>query len=288
MCRFIAYIGKPLIIHAMLFEPENSLINQSTHAKEMPEPLNGDGFGLGWYVPEIDSEPGLFKSINPAWNDQNLKHLSKKIQSPCFFAHVRSASKGAIAQYNCHPFQYEDWLFMHNGTIFDFELIRRDMCHPLSDKIYNWIKGQTDSEHLFALLLERMQRNHGSFDPKQIPHYFGEVIAEINTFKAKRHITSNTYINAVLTNGKSMIAIRYSADPENPPLSLHYNVGSQFSAKENYYHILPPVNDKNEIVVISSEPLTTFEEEWIDLPSNYFLMVSEDLSTTIQPLNIPT
>jgi len=78
MCRFVAYIGKPLVIDDILFKPENSLINQSYHAKEASEPLNGDGFGIGWYTHQIDLEPGLFTSIQPAWNNRNLKYLAKK------------------------------------------------------------------------------------------------------------------------------------------------------------------------------------------------------------------
>jgi glutamine amidotransferase len=114
-----------------LVKPVNSIVMQSLHARESTIPTNGDGFGLGWYVPSISVEPALFMSISPAWNDRNLLHLTAKIKSPCFFAHVRAASSGGVANYNCHPFIHEQWMLMHNGRINDFIVIKRHLRHLL-------------------------------------------------------------------------------------------------------------------------------------------------------------
>ena len=46
MCRFLAYLGEPILAEDLITKPENSLIHQSFGAREMDEPLNGDGFGL--------------------------------------------------------------------------------------------------------------------------------------------------------------------------------------------------------------------------------------------------
>ena len=48
MCRFLAYRGTPIKLDKLLYRPKNSLINQSFRAREREEPLNGDGFGVGW------------------------------------------------------------------------------------------------------------------------------------------------------------------------------------------------------------------------------------------------
>ena len=42
MCRFVTYFGPQILISDLLYEPENSLIRQSLHARERTEPLNGD------------------------------------------------------------------------------------------------------------------------------------------------------------------------------------------------------------------------------------------------------
>ena len=53
MCRFTLYLGPPVRLSTLLIEPSHSLIQQSFHAEERSEPLNGDGFGVGWYAPGI-------------------------------------------------------------------------------------------------------------------------------------------------------------------------------------------------------------------------------------------
>ena len=45
-------MGSPIIIDKLLYQPKNSLINQSVNAKEIEEPLNGDGFGIGCMYPK--------------------------------------------------------------------------------------------------------------------------------------------------------------------------------------------------------------------------------------------
>lgn len=125
MCRIIAYLGLPILLEDIIVTPKNSIVMQSLHARETNLHVNGDGFGVGWYAPDISAAPALFTSISPAWNDQNLLHLTAKIKSPCFFAHVRSASTGGVNTNNCHPFIYENWMFMHNGEIANFQLVKR-------------------------------------------------------------------------------------------------------------------------------------------------------------------
>ncbi len=138
----MAYKGTPIVIDKLLYQPKNSLINQSFHAREIEEPLNGDGFGVGWYVPELNDEPITFVSVNPAWNNRNLRNLAPRIKTDCLVAHVRAASVGDVSESNCHPFQYKNLLMAHNGGVENFGLIKRQIRDPLSDELYNWIKGQ--------------------------------------------------------------------------------------------------------------------------------------------------
>lgn len=101
MCRWLAYSGTPVLLEDLLYKPEHSLIDQSLHSRLGAETTNGDGFGVGWYG---ESEtPGTFKSIEPAWNDWNLRDLAGHIRSGLVFAHIRASSGSAIQQTNCHP-----------------------------------------------------------------------------------------------------------------------------------------------------------------------------------------
>ncbi|MBK8683130.1 MAG: class II glutamine amidotransferase [Bacteroidetes bacterium] len=82
-------------------------------------PTNGDGCGIGWY--DNFATPGLYRSIHPAWNDMNLLDLADHIESPLFMSHVRATSLASVQETNCHPFRYNNWLFLHNGQIADFK-----------------------------------------------------------------------------------------------------------------------------------------------------------------------
>ena len=74
----LAYKGTSIIIDKLLYQPKNSLVNQSINAKEIEEPLNGDGFGVGWYVLELNYEPITFVSTNPAGSNRNLPDPQNK------------------------------------------------------------------------------------------------------------------------------------------------------------------------------------------------------------------
>src|SRR5215510_2993742 len=78
MCRWLAYSGSPVLIEDLLLKPQHSLIDQSLHAQLGAETTNGDGFGIGWYGG--GGTPGIFHSVEPAWNDRNLRDLSAHIR----------------------------------------------------------------------------------------------------------------------------------------------------------------------------------------------------------------
>ena len=47
------------------------------------------------------SHPGVYRSVEPAWNDENLRELAGHISSPLFFTHIRAAIGSAVQQTNC-------------------------------------------------------------------------------------------------------------------------------------------------------------------------------------------
>ena len=121
MCRFTLYLGPAVRLSTLLIEPSHSLIHQSFKSTERSEPLNGDGFGVGWYAPRLTWEPAVYHDVSPAWNNRNLHSVAKLVVSPCVLAHVRAATPGSdVNLANCHPFQYGAYLVMHNGHIGGF------------------------------------------------------------------------------------------------------------------------------------------------------------------------
>ena len=89
MCRWMAWLGQPVLIDELLFKTQHGIVDQSLHARMGAEPTNGDGFGLGWYG--AGDGPALYHSVSPAWADPNLRELAGHVESPLFLAHVRAA-----------------------------------------------------------------------------------------------------------------------------------------------------------------------------------------------------
>src|SRR5262245_6384192 len=247
MCRLLAYMGSPIVINKLLFEPKNSLVNQSIHARELEEPLNGDGFGIGWYVPDVNYEPVTLVSVTPAWSNRNLRNLAPKIKTECFIAHVRAASVGDISESNCHPFQYKNILMVHNGGVENFSNIKRHIRKPLSDELYNWIKGQTDSEHIFAYLLNELLTNHQLISPETVMEAFEKTFEALKELMAEYGITEAAYLNMVFTNGLFIVGTRYVTDPKEEPLTLYHSEGSRYVVDDGNTRLVAP--DDNDSAV---------------------------------------
>ena len=286
MCRFVAYLGEPILAEDLITKPENSLIHQSFGAKEMDEPLNGDGFGMGWYVKSIREEPGLFKSITPAWNNQNLKQNTGIIKSNCFFAHIRAASEGIVAENNTHPFHYKQYMMMHNGGIYNFKKIKRDLINLLSEEYYQWINGETDSEHIFALMMQNTENSNPKTEVQlsDMAIAFKKTFLDIEELKQKHKLEEPTLLNMVVTDGHRMIATRYSSAPEKESRTLYYTHGEKYVCEGNVCKMLPP-NQRSKSMLIVSEKLDGFVDEWIKVPDNHALLVNKDLSYELLDLN---
>jgi len=282
MCRLIAYKGTPIVLDRLLYQPKNSLINQSFNAKEIEEPLNGDGFGIGWYVPEVAHEPVTFVSVNPAWSNRNLRNLAPKIKTECMIAHVRAASVGEVSESNCHPFQYKNILMAHNGGIEEFPKIKRHLRSPLSDELYNWIKGQTDSEHIFASLIHHLKTNHPSITPESVTDSFEQTFRTIKLLMANHDIREAAYLNMVFTDGNFLVATRYVSDDREEPLTLYHSEGSRYVVEDGITRLEAPI-DNDQAVLVVSEKLSD-DKDWTMIPANHFVIVEPSLNVRIKPI----
>jgi len=287
MCRFIAYLGRPIIVDELLVKPTNSLVHQSFDAGEMEQPLNGDGFGLGWYVRDIDVRPGLFRSIIPAWNNKNLLYNAALIQTNCVFAHVRSASVGRVSEANTHPFHHRRFLMMHNGEVPQFRLIRRELLSLLNDDLFEWIEGQTDSEHVFALLMQNLYEMRKTAPDMTLDHLqkgFQDTFDTIQQLKEDAGIGHEvSTFNIMATDGERIIGTRYSSDPGLGTRTLYYASGSRFQCIDGVSRMVRD-DDGVQAVLIASEKLNEEVNEWTPVPQNHFLAVDADLTIHLRPM----
>ena len=282
MCRLMAYKGTPIIIDKLLYQPKNSLVNQSINAREIEEPLNGDGFGIGWYVPEVNYEPVTFVSVNPAWSNRNLRNLAPKIKTECMLAHVRAASVGEVSESNCHPFQYKNLLMAHNGGVEKFEKIKRHIRSPLNDELYNWIKGQTDSEHIFAYLLDYLFKNHKIVSTEAVIDAFEHTFSALKKLMNDYGIEEEAYLNMVVTNGLFIVGTRYVTNPKEEPLTLYHSEGSRFVVEDGITKMEAPEDDDHAVLVVSEK--LTDDKSWSMIPANHFVIIEQTLNVKVRPI----
>jgi len=262
MCRLLGYIGPSIPLDYILSKPEHSLIEQSYQPREMNSGVvNADGFGIGWYHPEKDTPPFVYKQVIPIWNDVNLSSLGRYIESGCVLGYVRSATAGqAVDISNCQPFKSDRLLYIHNGKIENFkQTLMRPICDRLSDTAYKGISGSTDSEHFFALFVDECLKNPSA----TLEQALQTALLNLDELAKSHQISASA--NMMISNGKRLIASRFATDTESPSL---------------YWIKDDPAFGQS--VIIASEPM--FAGDWHRFPEQSILSVGEDLEIEIHQI----
>jgi predicted glutamine amidotransferase len=256
MCRWLAYSGSPVLLEELLYRPTHSLIDQSLHSRMGVETTNGDGFGVAWYGKE--ETPAVFRSVEPAWNERNLRELSDHVTSHLVFAHIRASTGTAVQQTNCHPFRNGSWIWMHNGLIRDFPKIKRELALEVDADLFPQMEGSTDSELFFYLAL--------TFGLRQDPHRaVARAVGLIESVAARNGIEHPIQMTVATTGGQNVWAFRYSSEKESR--SLFYSADI-LALREMYPDnpLFARADEESRLVV--SEPLGDLEGVWVEVPES--------------------
>ncbi len=285
MCRFVLYHGAEITISSLVTVPSNSLIHQSFDNQERAEPLNGDGFGIAWYAPEISEQPALFRAVSPAWNDPNLRHLARVTRSRSILAHVRAATRGlAVTRLNCHPFSWGPFAFMHNGHLGGFRRIRRRLLGLLSEDAFQLIEGSTDSEHLFALFVDRYRELEKDGRVERMARALTAAIGQVEELRREAGIEQASQINVALSDGTAAVAARYTSGPPETANSLYVQLGRRWVCEGRNCRMLDPDVGRGAVIV-SSERLCD-GPGWFRVPPNQLVVVGEDLTVGMLPMEL--
>jgi predicted glutamine amidotransferase len=185
MCRLFGMSGGGRRVRATfwLLDAPDSLARQSRR-----EP---DGTGVGWFGD--DGRPQVSKQPLPAYADQAFAREARELESTTFIAHIRYATTGEVDVRNTHPFEQRGRLFAHHGVVHDLERLEHELWDERA-----LVRGDTDSERLFALITRDTDR-HG-----------GDVGAGIAA--AARWVAENLPVyamNIVLVTREDLWALRY-------------------------------------------------------------------------------
>jgi glutamine amidotransferase len=282
MCRFVLYKGPPLTIASLVTEPAHSLIAQSTSSREADEPLNGDGFGVGWYVPALSDKPAVFRSVTPAWNNGNLLDLARVTRSHLIMAHVRAATRGLpVTELNCHPFQFGRYAFMHNGDVGGFAHMRRKLLGSLSDTAFGAIKGSTDSEHLFGLFLDEIEKRGEGEGAPRLADALLAAVQRAAALSRESGRNEHSYLNIAVADGKSAVALRWTSDDPAHASSLYLHTGRRYACKDGVCAMIQPEAGQGAVIV-SSERLSD-DPGWQVINPNHALLIHEDSTVDFRP-----
>jgi glutamine amidotransferase len=157
--------------------------------------MNADGFGAGWYAPDRRAEPARYRSARPMWTDRSFASLAGVVSSGAVLAAVRNGLPGtAVDETNTHPFTSGPWLFTHNGEVDGFlDGVGTRLRRMVSDERLAGIEGSTDSEVLFALVLDRLD------DGASPGQALADVVAQVVGLTTGR-------LNLALTDGRRVAA----------------------------------------------------------------------------------
>jgi predicted glutamine amidotransferase len=254
MCRWLAYSGSPILLEELLYGRQNSLIVQSLHSRLGAEETNGDGFGIGWYGKQ--ESPAVFHSIEPAWNDRNLRELAGHISSPLVFAHIRASTGSPVQQTNCHPFRHGRWLWMHNGFLDGFAKVKRDLTVAVDPELYPEIEGTTDSELMFHLALTFGLED----DP---PEAVARTIGLVESVGHEHGVEFPFQGTIATSDGECIWGFRYSSEGTSRSLFFSTDVRT-LRALYPENELLRDLGDESRLVV--SEPLGDLPGAWNEVP----------------------
>jgi len=247
MCRWAAYIGRPVLLGDIISHPEHSLIVQSLHATQSVTTTNADGVGVAWYGTQ--RYPGVFRDILPAWSDRNLKSVADHVSSRLFVSHIRASTSAPTSRENCHPFTAGRWSFVHNGQIGGFADFRRHADALIPDDLFHHREGSTDSEALFLIALsEGLEK-----DPKAaLERAAGTLEGMSRDFGTTPHL----HMSVAFADGERLYVARYGSDGVDPTV----------------YHRW---SDEMQGRAVVSEPLN-LKSGWEEIPPNSFCIFEQD------------
>lgn len=339
MCRWFAYLSdsEPCLLEDVLIVPQHSLSKQ-VHDRYLPylshfepdstkkltraeigsrnSPYNMDGLGVGWYSTaraeygECDGpHAALYKVLRQPMSDPIYQSICANTATTAVFAHIRAASGDtAITEYNCHPFQFGRWLFMHNGSVAHFSEIRRDVLTAISDQALKLVKGTTDSEHLAALFFTYLEQSRGdaawstSQPLEDVKAAMEQTIMKV--LSIQRNVIGRTggevaasSLNCAVTDGTQLFATRFRNHSTEHPPSLYFSTRAGPTLNRKYPgHPDKAVDGTEDVnkegsghgahIIVASEPITYRDEDWELIEKNTCLMVSRDMTVRQVPLGV--
>lgn len=258
MCRlFGLHAGRrPVRATFWLLDAPDSLEVQS-----LREP---DGTGIGTFTP--DGRPRVDKQAIAAWEDRAFAREARHLESTTFLAHVRYASLGAHTYVNTHPFEQDGRIFAHNGAFSDTATLDQRLDELAAGGL---VKGQTDSERMFALITAEARRADGDVETG--------IVAALTWIAENVPVLS---LNCIITTASDLWAVRYPDTHELHVLENRTGAPAQGRhLRARSPRITAQGKDVGDHVLVATEPMAD-DPRWQMMEPGELLHVDRDLTVT--------
>lgn len=316
MCRVLAYIGPEIPIESLLLEPENSLINQSLDPELHPLlQLAGWGFGIWSQHLLKPQEPLLYHRPMGAFYDDNAERIIPSLQGNTLLAHVRAAaynSRTVLADENCHPFSFDEtpWIIAQNGGLPNWRILQRELLVHCEDRYLKQMRGTTDTEFLYALLLSLLK---GDSD-EDIQEGFEKLLEVILRAMKKLDMVELTELKIALVAPNRIIGVNYGCGhngetdvkgdwkelrksapgKDDSALSMllepmYLLTGRNFQEYAKSYKVDVSPEGEATSAIFASEPLTEDRDEWLNIEFGEIVALErkgENISKKVSKLNV--
>jgi len=261
MCRLLGLVAnRPTSTYFGFYAaPKNSL--------EKLSKVHCDGWGIAWH----NGKWHLYKEIMPLYKSQVARELIINcVRGRIIIAHVRKASAGSNKIENTHPFIYNNWVFAHNGTIYNRDFIIK----MLKCEHKEAIEGATDSEAFFHLVVQEIEE-------------CGDVVIGIREAVSKliHNGIKFSSLNFLASEGTNLYALRYAEEkPDYFTLYYAHNPWIHESPQLVRQLMQSKLIKDHELVAVASEKMSN-DSLWNPIPNKALLIVNSDLRVHIVPLD---
>ena len=285
MCRALLYLGQPVLLDNLLFQPDSALVRQS-YMPKMLDMLNLAGFGMRAWDPDSHDphSPYAYASDSLPVFDRNLKNLAAKVRAGCVLAHVRGVAyhtQVEVSLQNVHPFQFAGipLTLAHNGDLARFAELRPRLAAHVRPELARQVRGTTDSEWIYAVLVSQLADPRAPADGATLVQALRRTLEIIRAERAALGIDVTSSANLFVTDGRQVAAARYCFDfgcyptddparlrePNNGFLSLWYTAGRGYGLHDGEWKMTGGAEHADSIL-IASEPLTRDVASWVEVP----------------------
>ncbi|MFL5320350.1 MAG: class II glutamine amidotransferase [Myxococcaceae bacterium] len=234
--------------------------------------------GLGWYSPE-DVLVRRFPAEAPP---TSAKELLSNEPSDAMVFHSGAISGSASLEDNTQPFRFRRWLFAHAGKVESWGKSRLAAVAALPEYLQRGLRGDLDSEVLFALFLKELRDLGRTDDSRLEPEVAAKLLLStghvMQNLAAEAGATERSALNMVATNGRMLLAARLG------PVPLFYKLleGSRLCERCGLTDRTPESNSlvgahkRVRSVLVSSSPVSA--SGWIQLEDGEALAVDSKLN----------